>query len=262
LELASWRQASGDLAFVIRLKGFAEPELAAFDGADVGIAELGRCFDLLARAGCDQVCMAGQVNRPDFTKLKPDLKGLAALPGAVAAAREGDDALLRYLLRQFENAGFRVVGAHEVAAELLLQAGSAGRVTPDDLGRADIAHGFTVAAALGALDVGQAVVVAQGLVLAVEAQEGTDVMLRRCAELPVALRGAPGRPLGVLVKRPKPAQERRMDLPVIGLSTVELAASAGLAGIAGEAGGLLVLDRARVLEAADRLGLFVHGVEP
>jgi DUF1009 family protein len=180
----------------------------------------------------------------------------------VAAAREGDDALLRYLLRQFENAGFQVVGAHDVAAGLLLAAGSAGRVAPDPTSQADLEQGFAVADALGALDIGQAVVVARGLVLAVEAQEGTDAMLRRCAELPAAIRGSPGQRLGVLVKRPKPGQERRMDLPVVGLSTVQLAAAAGLAGIAGEAGGLLVLDKPGTVEAADRLGLFLHGVEP
>ena len=262
VELAGWRKTAGDPAFVVRLKGFAHPDLQAFDGADVGLAELGRCFDVLARAGCDHVCMAGQVNRPDFNALKPDLRGLKALPGAVAASRQGDDALLRYLLGQFEAEGFTVVGAHEVARDLLLPLGPAGAVTPDEDARADIARAFEVVAALGVLDIGQAAVVADGLTLAVEAQEGTDAMLRRCAELPVSIRGVAGDRRGVLVKRPKPAQERRMDLPVIGAATVEAAAAAGLAGIAGEARALLVLDKPRVVEAADRLGLFLVGVDP
>ncbi|MDP8916931.1 MAG: UDP-2,3-diacylglucosamine diphosphatase LpxI [Pseudomonadota bacterium] len=261
VELASWRRAAGDPVFVVRLKGFAETELQAFEGADVGIAELGRCFDVLARAGCDTVCMAGNVSRPDFGALKPDLRGLKALPGAVAAARQGDDALLRYLLGQFEVEGFRVVGAHEVMGGLLLGPGLAGRHAPDAMAQDDLARGFEVVAALGAMDVGQAAVVAAGVVLAVEAQEGTDAMLGRCAELPPALRGAPDARRGVLVKRPKPIQERRMDLPVIGVRTIEGAAAAGLAGVAGEAGGLLVLDKPAVVEAADRLGLFLQGVE-
>lgn len=261
LELAAWRKAAGDPAFVIRLKGFADPALQVFDGADVGVAELGRCFDTLARAGCDTVCMVGKVARPDFAALKPDLRGLQALPGAIAAARQGDDALLRFLLREFEKEGFRVLGAHEVAADLLLQPGPAGRHAPDAPAEADIAQGMQAAEALGALDIGQAVVVAGGLVLAVEAQEGTDAMLRRCAELPAAVRGAPDRRRGVLVKRPKPIQERRMDLPVVGARTLELAAAAGLAGVAGEAGGLLVVDKPAVIGAADRLGLFLQGVE-
>lgn len=259
IELASWRRAAGLPTFVVRLKGFADPELKPFEGADVGLAELGRCFDVLARAGCDAVCMVGHVSRPDFAALKPDLRGLAALPGAIAAARQGDDALLRYLLGQFEAEGFRVLGAHEVVSDLLLQPGPVGRRAPDAPAQADLDRAFEVAAALGAFDVGQAVVVVAGLVLAVEAQEGTDAMLRRCAELPPALRGTPEQPRGVLVKCPKPIQERRMDLPVIGVRTIELAAAAGLAGVAGEAAGVLVLDKAAVIEAADRLGLFLLG---
>ena len=262
LELAAWRRGAGLPLFVVRLKGFADPALQAFDGADIGIAELGRCFDALRRAGCDAVCFAGAVGRPDFGALKPDLRGLAALPGAVAAARAGDDALLRYLVRQFEQEGFRVVGAHEVRGEMLLDAGPAGAVSPDLAQAADAARGFEIAGAVGALDIGQGVVVCDGLVLAVEAQEGTDAMLRRIRDLPEPIRGAPGAPRGVLVKRAKPIQERRADLPTLGVATLENAAAAGLAGVAAEAGATLVVDKARVVEAADRLGLFLIGLAP
>jgi DUF1009 family protein len=214
------------------------------------------------RAGCETVCFVGNVSRPDFAALKPDLRGLAALPGAIAAARLGDDALLRYLVQQFESEGFKVVGAHEVAAEMLLPPGAAGGFGPQPEHAEDLARAFEVAGALGALDIGQAAVVCAGLVLAVEAQEGTDALLRRCAELPEAIRGTRERPRGVLVKRPKPIQERRADLPTIGLATLENAAAAGLGGVAGEAGATLVVDKAKVIAAADRLGLFLFGVEP
>jgi DUF1009 family protein len=120
---------------------------------------------------------------------------------------------------------------------------------------------MTAARALGALDIGQGVVVANGLVLAVEAQEGTDAMLRRCAELPQALRGSGGA-AGVLAKAVKPSQDRRIDLPTIGPETVMGAARAGLAGIVGEAGSLLVVDRKAVIQTADDLGVFVAGVAP
>ena len=262
LEIAAWRKASGLPLFVIRLRSFADPALEAYESAEVGIAELGRCFDRLARAGCETVCFAGNVSRPDFSALKPDLRGLAALPGAVSAARLGDDALLRYLMQQFEAEGFTVVGAHEVAGEMLLGAGPAGAHAPDEVHSADMAKGFEVAGALGALDIGQAVVVTEGLVLGVEAQEGTDALLRRCAQLPEAIRGVPEWPRGVLVKRPKPIQERRADLPTIGVATIEGAAAAGLAGVAGEAGATLVVDKPAVIAAANRLGLFLMGVEP
>jgi UDP-2,3-diacylglucosamine hydrolase len=259
LEVAQDCVAAGRHLFVIRLKGFADPELQEFRGADVGLAELGKCFKLLKKEGCKSVCFAGQVNRPDFKALVPDLRGLAALPGAIAAARKGDDALLRYLLHEFEKEGFPVEGVHEVAGSLTLAEGPIGRVTPTSEHMADIERAMLVAREIGRLDVGQGAVVVRGLVLAVEAQEGTDAMLRRCAELPEAIRGKPEAPCGVLAKAPKPIQERRIDLPTIGLATIQRAAKAGLAGIVGEAGGLIVLDRDAVIEAADEMGLFVYG---
>ena len=262
ITLAEQAQAAGRAVFVVRLRGFADRELARFPGAEIGVAELGAIFTALRRAGCRSVCMAGTVSRPDFAALKPDLRGLRALPGAIAAAGKGDDALLRFLLGEFEREGFTVEGAHEVSAPLTLAPGPLGRHAPDPAAVADIDRALTVARALGALDVGQGAVVCDNLVLAVEAQEGTDAMLARVATLPPAIRGAPDARRGVLAKAIKPGQEARMDMPVIGPRTIEGAAAAGLAGIAGEAGRVLLIDRAAVIERADRLGLFVVGVEP
>ncbi|HEY0437278.1 MAG TPA: UDP-2,3-diacylglucosamine diphosphatase LpxI, partial [Phenylobacterium sp.] len=194
------------------------------------------------------------------SSLMPDLRGLAALPGAIAAARKGDDALLRYLIGEFEKEGFAVEGAHEVMDDLSLAAGLLGSVAPREADQGDIAKALEVARAVGLLDAGQAAVVCRGLVLAMEAAEGTDAMLARVAELPEALRGRPGAGVGVLAKAAKPIQETRVDLPTIGPATVEGAARAGLAGIVGEAGHLLVLDREAVIALADELGLFILGV--
>ena len=262
VEIAQHCQRSGRAVFVIRLKGFAGAGLEPFAGAEVGLAELGKCFKALKRAGCEAVCLAGQVNRPDFSTLMPDLRGLAVLPAAIAAARQGDDALLRVLLGEFEKEGFAVEGAHQVMDDLGLAAGPLGRIAPGPDAAQDIVQAMEVARAIGRLDAGQAAVVCRGLVLALEAAEGTDALLARVAELPQALRGRPGAPMGVLAKAPKPTQETRVDLPTIGPATVRAAASAGLAGIVGEAGGLLVLDREAVIALADELGLFVLGVEP
>lgn len=246
--------------FVIRLKGFAAVELTEFDGADVGLAELGKGFRALKRAGCEAVCFAGGVARPDFLGLTPDLRGLAVLPGAVVAARRGDDALLSFLIGEFEKEGFAVEGAHEVMGALILPAGPLGRHSPRAEHAGDIARAMEMARAIGRLDVGQGAVCCEGLVLALEAQEGTDAMLRRVAELPEAIRGAPSRRRGVLAKACKPGQEMRIDLPTIGSTTVRHGAHAGLAGIAVEAGRVLVIDRRAVIELADELGLFVVGV--
>jgi DUF1009 family protein len=262
VEIAEHCLRSGRPLFVIRLKGFAGDGLDTFAGAEVGLAELGKCFKALKRAGCEAICLAGQVNRPDFSTLMPDLRGLAALPGAIAAAAKGDDALLRMLVGEFEKEGFVVEGAHEVMDDLGLRAGPLGRIGPLAEHAADIAQAMDVARAIGRLDAGQAAVVCRGLVLALEAAEGTDALLERVAHLPEALRGRPDAPLGVLAKAPKPTQETRVDLPTIGLATVEGAARAGLAGIVGEAGGLLVLERDEVIARADELGVFILGLEP
>lgn len=260
--VAEEAMAAGRAVFVIRLRGFADPGLADLPGEAAGLAELGRCFALLAREGCEAVCFVGDVSRPEFAALKPDLRGLAALPGAIVAARRGDDALLRYVLDQFVREGFRIEGAHETAGDLTLSAGPLGRHAPAAEHGSDLAEALRIARAVGALDIGQGAVVVHGVVLAVEAQEGTDAMLRRCAGLPAALRGGEGARAGVLAKAPKPMQERRVDLPTLGVATVELAAAAGLAGIVAEAGGALLLDRTAIAAAADRLGVFVTGVEP
>jgi hypothetical protein len=262
VEIAEHCQRSGRPLFVIRLKGFAGEGLDQFTGAEVGLAELGKCFKALKRAGCEAVCLAGQVNRPDFGSLMPDLRGLAALPAAIAAAGKGDDALLRMLVGEFEKEGFAVEGAHEVMDDLRLSAGLLGKVAPGAAHAADIDQAMAAARAIGLLDAGQAAVVCRGLVLALEAAEGTDALLARVAELPEALRGRPGAPVGVLAKAPKPSQETRVDLPTIGPATVEAACRAGLAGIVGEAGHLLVLEREAVIALADDLGLFILGLEP
>ena len=261
VEIAEHCQRSGRPLFVIRLKGFAGDGLSPYAGAEVGLAELGKCLKALRRAKCEAICLAGNVARPDFAALAPDLRGLRIIPGAIAAARKGDDALLRFLVQEFEKEGFAVEGAHEVMDDLGLPVGLLGAVGPG-LGHADdIAQALEVARAVGRLDAGQAAVVCRGLVLALEAAEGTDALLARVAELPDALRGSAAAPLGVLAKAAKPIQETRVDLPTIGPATVEGVARAGLAGIVGEAGRLLVLDRERVIELADQLGVFILGVE-
>jgi len=260
ISLAVHCRTVGRPVFVVRLRGFAGAELTAFDGVEAGVAELGKGLSALRRAGCDAVCFAGKVDRPHLPALKPDLRGLAALPGAIAAARKGDDSLLSFLIREFEREGFRVEGAHEVMQSLTLPEGPLGRHTPAAIHLVDVARALEAARAIGGLDIGQAAVACDGLVLALEAQEGTDAMLQRVASLPATIRGSADRPRGVLAKATKPGQELRVDLPTIGPETVRRAAQAGLAGIAGESGRILVLDRGETIRLADAAGLFVVGV--
>lgn len=261
VHVAEAARREGRLGCVIALQGFAEPERYEAT-VSVGLGQLGGVLKALAAAQCDAVCFAGIVLRPDFSKLKLDIKAMASFPKVLAAAARGDDALLRAVVRIFEAEGLAVVGADEIASQLTVREGLVGAIGPDDQSRADALKALHVAGVIGAEDIGQGAVVANGLVLAVEAQEGTDAMLSRVASLPQAVRGQSQARRGVLAKRPKPGQERRVDLPVIGVSTIEGAARAGLAGVAAPAGGALILGREAVAAAADAAGLFVWGVAP
>jgi UDP-2,3-diacylglucosamine hydrolase len=262
VRLAQACRDGGIAHYVARIEGFADPALKAFPGAAFGLGAIETRYKALKAEGVDAVVMAGIVKRPDFKTLQLDLGGVKLMPRVLAAARQGDDALLSVVVKAFEENGFKVLGAEDVFAPLLGDQGPLGRLAPDAEARADLAAAARIAAEIGRLDIGQGAVVCDGLVLAVEAQEGTDAMLARVAGLPAEIRGAPGAKRGVLVKRPKPQQERRIDLPTIGLQTIDHAARAGLAGVAFEAGGALILDKAGVAAAADEAGLFVYGFGP
>ncbi|MEZ5956037.1 MAG: UDP-2,3-diacylglucosamine diphosphatase LpxI [Hyphomonadaceae bacterium] len=245
--------------FIARIKPMADVALDKHPGAAHGLGQMGARMDAIREAGCDAVVLLGKVERPDLKTLQLDEVAMSMLPAILAAMPQGDDALLRAVLSEHEKAGFRVVGADQVMHDLLASPGAWGAVQPNDRHSKDIAKAAKVASASGAFDIGQGVVVCDGLVLAVEAQEGTDAMLRRVAELPATIRGTTQARRGVLVKRPKPIQERRIDLPVIGVRTIEGAAAAGLAGIAVEAEGALAVRRDDIIAAANRAGIFVYG---
>ena len=252
---------SGRPFHVIRLRGFADQSPTDLAGEIIGIAEIGKVIQSLRSNDCGAVCFAGYVKRPDLAALKPDLRGMTVIAGAIIAARGGDDALMRYMVGVFEKDGFAIEGADEVDDDLTLPMGCLGAVTVPPDCQSDIEQALVVARAIGGLDIGQGAVVVDGLVIAVEAQEGTDAMLSRCADLPLDIRGNPDTRRGVLAKCAKPIHELRIDLPTIGVSTIEGVAAAGLAGIVGEAGRMIVLDRPAVISAADRLGLFIVGVQ-
>lgn len=240
---------------VLALSGHADKAVIGDAPADwIRLGEAGTGFKLLKQAGVEDVMMIGPVRRPTLRELAPDFRTTRFF-AKVGLKALGDDGLLRAVAREIEEEGFRIVGVDDVLSDCLALPGIYGTYLPDDQAKADIQRGREVAKGIGVLDVGQAVVVQQGIVLAVEAVEGTDAMIRRAAGLK---REGPG---GVLVKVKKPGQDRRLDLPTIGTATVREAAAAGLRGIAVEAGGALVLGRDAVRAEADRLGLFVIGVE-
>ena len=258
--VAAARQDGHDVS-VMALKGFADA--ANFeDSKSFGVAEFGKMTKALKKAKATHVCFAGIVKRPDFKALKPDLKGMLHMGGAVKAAKQGDDALMRYLLELFEKEGFEVIAPQDVCKSLLLPEGILGRVGLTETHKQDAKLACEIATKIGALDIGQGAVVCQGVVLAVEAQEGTDAMLGRVMGLPAEIRGSVSERKGVLAKMVKPTQETRVDLPTIGPATIENAAAAGLAGIVAEGGRAFIIDREQVIALADAAGLFIAGLPP
>ncbi len=252
--LAQAARGAGREVVVVAFHGHTEP--SAVDGLPHLWTRLGAVADVFAFLRREQVAdlvFAGPMRRPAFSEIVPDWQATKIL-AKIGGRALGDDGLLRALSGCLEGEGFRVVGIHDILGELLAPEGALGAVAPDGVALADIGRGIEVASALGLLDVGQAAVVQQGLVLGVEGIEGTDGLIARCGALSRAGLG------GVLVKLKKPQQDRRLDLPTIGVTTVEQAAKAGLRGIAIEAGGALVMDREETVATADRLGLFVVGV--
>ncbi len=242
--------------FVLALKGFADADSLRGHPHRWGrIGAVGRVITAIREEEAAEVVFAGHVRRPSFASLRPDLFTVRLLARTGARAL-GDDGLMRHIVRAFEAEGLRVVEVSSILGDALVTPGPLGLLAPDKTALEDIRRGMEVAEALGRADAGQAVVVQQGIVLAIEAAEGTDRMIARAGCL---RREGPG---GVLVKMAKPQQDRRMDLPVIGQATVDAAAAAGLRGIAVEAGGVLVVDREAAVRLADESGLFITGTEP
>lgn len=260
LAVADFVAARGRKVLLFPLRGVASP--VDFDKRShhwVGFGQFGKFIRIMRTAGCRDMVFIGSLVRPSLWQIWPDLRALLAMPRIIAAFRGGDDHLLTSVGRMAEEYGFHLLGAHEVAPEILVPEGTLGRVEASERDRADITLGFDYLRAAGPLDVGQAVVVAGKHVLAVEAIEGTDEMLTRVAELRAngRLRAPAG--IGVLVKAPKPGQDRRFDLPSIGPQTVEGIVRAGLAGIAVVAGSTVVAEPERLVQAADRANIFVVG---
>lgn len=253
---------SGRRVVLFPLRGAADAaRVVQYPHYWIGFGSAGR-FRRLARDNrCRDVVFIGSVVRPRLIQIWPDFLTLRLLPRVIGLLRGGDDRLLSGIGKLFEEHGFRLVGADEIAPEILMPCGALGRLTPTEQDRLDIATGLSLLRAMGPFDVGQAVVVADNRVLAVEAADGTDAMLAHVAELrrtgriPTPLRR------GVLVKAPKPGQDRRIDLPSIGPRTLENAARAGLGGIAVLAGSTIVAEPERIPAAADGAGLFVVGIE-
>jgi len=221
----------------------------------VHIGKVGATLKTLKSEGVKEVLMAGRVGRPPLSSLKTDFGALKLITEFRKLKSQGDDKIFTTIIKFIEKSGFKVIGADDVLKDLLISKETVGTKKPDRIALNDIEVGKKTALEIGKLDIGQAVIVQMGQILGVEGPEGTDNLVKRCKSLHSE---GPG---GVLVKMKKPGQDARVDLPSIGVSTIENAHKSGLRGIAVEAGGALVINRDKVKQKADELGLFVIGIK-
>ncbi|QBY00549.1 LpxI family protein [Rhodophyticola sp. CCM32] len=227
--------------------------LVVFDGVEIKahgtpviparFEQLGRLFTRLREEGIDELCLAGAMTRPQFDPSALDAETMELMPRLMAALAQGDDGLLCSIIALLEDQGFTVRAAHELRPDLVLDEGVLTGI-PTDRQQVDAARARAVLEALGPLDVGQGAVAAAGQMLGIETLQGTDAMLNFVARGRTDMGG-------VFVKRPKPGQDLRVDMPVIGPETVRAVARAGLDGIEVAAGGVLLLDRRAVLAEAE-----------
>jgi DUF1009 family protein len=248
--------AQGRSVFVVAFTGHCDPATVEnMPHRWFRLGQAGAVLKELRRQSVHDIVMAGAIRRPSLAELRPDFYTIRFY-ARLGVKGLGDDGLLRAIAHLLEGEGFRVIGAKDIVGDLIIQKGVLGSMRPSDIHLADIAHGFSVIATLGGIDIGQAVVVQQGMVLGVEAAEGTAQLIARCAGL------ARGGSRPVLVKAAKPGQDTRLDLPTIGAATIEQLSAADFAGIAIEAGRTIVLDTAAVVASADLKNLFIAAYEP
>ena len=259
--LADAVAARGRRPVMFGVKGWADPKVVErYPHHWIAIGQAGRFFRLARAENCHEVLFIGAVLRPPITQLRLDWRTVLLMPRVIRFFRGGDDKLLSGVAKVAESGGLRVVGVKEVAPELFVPEGVLGRHRPSERDTLDIERALKVIASLGPFDVGQAAVVANGYVLAVEAAEGTDNMLGRISELRRLGRVTSPSGVGVLVKAPKPGQDRRFDLPSIGPRTIEHVARAGLAGLAVAAGNTMIAEPEQAIATADRERVFIVGV--
>jgi DUF1009 family protein len=241
--------------FVIAFDGETDmPSITAVPHAWVHLGHIGHAIRILQQEGISEIVLAGKVRRPSLPSLRFDIQGLKLVSRIIKSQLYGDNAIFSTIVSFLEDSGFTVIGADSIFKELLAPEGVLGMLMPDDDNLRDIEIGARAASLVGSLDIGQAVIVQNSIVLGVEAIEGTDALMQRCAHLKREGRG------GVLVKMKKPMQESRIDLPAIGVTTIINAHAAGLSGIAVEAEGAIIIDRQAVIDKANELGLFVIGI--
>ena len=252
----------GRRVLIVGIEGEADPEILQFPHELLRWGQIGRFQEILSRQGYGDIVLIGGVQTlPDYKRLKLDFGAVRILPKVLSFMSSGDNTILTSVVQVIESWGCNVIGAHEIAGDLVASVGVLTDKQPRSRERYDGKLAMTAARGIGALDAGQAAVAINGRIVALEAAEGTDGVLSRVAELRETGRFKWSGRAGVLAKCPKPQQDLRVDMPTIGPDTVSGVERAGLAGITIEAGRVMIIDRDETLRRADAAGVFILAVE-
>jgi DUF1009 family protein len=243
---------------IIAIDGHAEKEdLRAFSHDVVRLGAVGRAISILIKNQIKDVVIIGSVRRPSFIELRPDLTALKILiKSSFTRQFLGDNKLLSLVKETLHEKNIFVHAVQDLAPEFLMPQGFITNTIALPPDYDSIATGVKIVETLGLLDVGQAAVIQGGIVLGVEAIEGTASLLERCAHYKRNDRGA------ILVKLCKPQQDKALDLPTIGPDTIKQAAAAGMVGIAVHANNSLIINIDELIRYADAAGIFVVGINP
>ncbi|GHT91364.1 hypothetical protein FACS1894122_03670 [Alphaproteobacteria bacterium] len=234
----------------VDLNGFDELHVPSLE---VNLGEISKALNFFHENEVTEVVFAGGVKRPNFNKLSLDKKGASWMLKLGKAVFSGDDALLRKLSSLLEEEGFKILAGTDLLDDVFVKNGVFSRYHPSESDHEDIKKGFEVAKAIGKMDIGQSVVVCDGIILGVECVEGTDALIDRCAQLRKSDHG------GILVKVSKPQQDYRLDLPTIGIDTINRLNKNGFCGVAVEAGKCIVINKKAVIEQVDDFSMFFCG---
>ena len=261
LYIAEKTAATGRPVFVAAIEGTTDPSITTHPHIWLKWGEMGKLFKTLELENAKELVIIGGVKRPNLKDLHFDFGLIRNLPFIFSLTLGGDDSVLSSIVNFIEEKGFTIIGAHQIAPELTADSGCMTKKQPSTRDKEDIEKGISTVLNLGTMDIGQGAVVARNYVLCVEAAEGTDLMLERAKGLRQWGNKWLGRRFGVFVKWPKPHQELRIDMPTIGPKTVELVADAGLAGICVAANHVLISEKQKTIEAANKAGIFIFGEE-
>ena len=222
------------------------------------VGEIGKGIDFLKKHKCQKIVFAGKPNRPKFSELKIDYKGLKYLPKIMSSLKIGDSAIFSSIINIFESQGFQVIAPQDIADDLVSKENFLTNKKPNKQDILDIKKGISIMKSIGKFDIGQAIIVSNGLTVAIEGIEGTDLLIKRSKILLDKL-GSKSKKQGVLVKLPKPTQDRRIDLPTIGTRTVKLCQKINISGIAIQSNGTIILEKTKTIKSANQKGLFLFG---